>query len=149
MVHHYFPKLVELHNYSPANSLRQKLYNWGTLNQKVFKRLGYEVKRGDVESIVNCKPGVIEAVLMELQQKVRVAQVVHSAMIEQTGFELRAAICFHLHPCRWPITERARDQLRITMQRQQASLPSALARAFTGKQHQWRRCPAAAAVAVT
>jgi hypothetical protein len=72
VVHHYFPKLVELHNYSAANSLRQKLYNWGTLNTKVFRRLGgFEVKRGDVEAIVNCKPGVIEAVLMQLQQKVR------------------------------------------------------------------------------
>ena len=37
--------------------------------EKVFKRLGFEVKRGDVESIVNCKPGVIESVLMQLQQK--------------------------------------------------------------------------------
>lgn len=42
--------------------------------EKVFKRLGYEVKRGDVEAIVNCKPGVIEAVLMQLQQKVRARQ---------------------------------------------------------------------------
>lgn len=34
LVAHYFPKLVELHNYSSANSLRQKLYNWATLNRK-------------------------------------------------------------------------------------------------------------------
>lgn len=33
LVAHYFPKLVELHNYSSANSLRQKLYNWATLNR--------------------------------------------------------------------------------------------------------------------
>lgn len=32
IVAHYFPKLVELHNYSPASSIRQKLYNWSTLN---------------------------------------------------------------------------------------------------------------------
>ena len=25
--HHYFPPLVDLHNYPPANSMRQKLYN--------------------------------------------------------------------------------------------------------------------------
>lgn len=133
VVHHYFPRLVELHNYSGANSLRQKLYNWGTLNresparsragcccrqaagaagsksslapprsgptalgphtrslapphsaatrdpaappaEKVFKRLGFEVKRGDVEAIVNCKPGVIESVLMQLQQMVRACE---------------------------------------------------------------------------
>ena len=35
IVHHYFPKLVELHNYSPAHNSVQKMYNWTTLNQKV------------------------------------------------------------------------------------------------------------------
>jgi len=34
VVHHYFPKYVELHNYSAANSVRQKLYNWSTLNRE-------------------------------------------------------------------------------------------------------------------
>ncbi len=28
MVAHYFPKLVEMHNYPPANSYAQKMYNW-------------------------------------------------------------------------------------------------------------------------
>jgi hypothetical protein len=32
---HFFPRLVELHNYSSANSLSQKMYNWNTLNAKV------------------------------------------------------------------------------------------------------------------
>lgn len=70
MVAHYFPKLVELHNYSSANSLRQKLYNWATLNQKVFRRLNFDVKKSEIESIVNCKPGVIESILMQLQHKI-------------------------------------------------------------------------------
>jgi len=34
IAHHYFPKYVELHNYSSANSIRQKLYNWSTLNRE-------------------------------------------------------------------------------------------------------------------
>jgi hypothetical protein len=37
---HYFPKVVDIKNYSAANSVRQKLYNWQTLNNKV--RLGFE-----------------------------------------------------------------------------------------------------------
>jgi len=78
LVAHYFPKLVELHNYSSANSLRQKLYNWATLNrkkdanrllrsgprksphytpEKVFRRLNFDVKKAEIEAIVNCKPG--------------------------------------------------------------------------------------------
>eukprot|EP00965_Chrysotila_dentata_P233846 6199833-Pleurochrysis_carterae.AAC.2 len=28
MVAHYFPKLVEMHNYPAANSYAQKIYNW-------------------------------------------------------------------------------------------------------------------------
>ena len=32
VVHHFLPKLVELHNYSPANSTQQKMDNWRTVN---------------------------------------------------------------------------------------------------------------------
>lgn len=32
IVHHFLPHLVELHNYSPANSSLQKMENWRTLN---------------------------------------------------------------------------------------------------------------------
>lgn len=69
VVNHYFPKLVEMHNYSAANSVRQKLYNWSTLNQKVLKKISYQIAKPDVDAIVNCKPGVVEAVLMQLQSK--------------------------------------------------------------------------------
>ncbi|GMF17655.1 unnamed protein product [Phytophthora lilii] len=30
----YFPKLVQMHNYSAANSIKQKQYNWNTLNRE-------------------------------------------------------------------------------------------------------------------
>jgi hypothetical protein len=43
----FFPKLVELHNYSPANSMQQKLYNWNTLNTKVFRKLGFVLHKED------------------------------------------------------------------------------------------------------
>jgi hypothetical protein len=32
LIHHYIPKIVDLHNYSAANSVSQKLYNWNTLH---------------------------------------------------------------------------------------------------------------------
>jgi len=34
LANHFFPKLVELHNYSAANSVSQKMYNWNTLNRE-------------------------------------------------------------------------------------------------------------------
>jgi hypothetical protein len=40
VLYHYFPKMVELKNYSAANSVRQKLYNWQTLNNKVRRGRG-------------------------------------------------------------------------------------------------------------
>lgn len=36
VVKHFFPKLVELHNYTPAHSTQQKLSNWSTLNRQVY-----------------------------------------------------------------------------------------------------------------
>lgn len=33
LIKFYFPKMVEMHNYVPANSLQQKLNNWGHLNR--------------------------------------------------------------------------------------------------------------------
>ena len=35
VVHHFFPRDVDVKNYSAANSVRQKLYNWQTLIHKV------------------------------------------------------------------------------------------------------------------
>lgn len=35
VVHHFLPKMVELHNYSPANAVHQKVDNWRTLNSQL------------------------------------------------------------------------------------------------------------------
>ncbi|KAG2497415.1 hypothetical protein HYH03_004570 [Edaphochlamys debaryana] len=70
VVHHFFPKLVELHNYSSANGLQQKMYNWNTLNAKVFKRLGFMVTKQDSEACCNCKPGAVERVLKLIKVKI-------------------------------------------------------------------------------
>ena len=45
IVQHYFPKLIELHNYPAANSYAQKMYNWKTLNGKVFKKMGFQLQQ--------------------------------------------------------------------------------------------------------
>ena len=69
MVAHYFPRLVELHNYSSANSAQQKAYNWATLNQKVFRKLGFHVEHAVVQDIVGAKLGAIEGTLLQLRTK--------------------------------------------------------------------------------
>uniref|UniRef100_K3WKI8 Calponin-homology (CH) domain-containing protein n=1 Tax=Globisporangium ultimum (strain ATCC 200006 / CBS 805.95 / DAOM BR144) TaxID=431595 RepID=K3WKI8_GLOUD len=66
----YFPKLVQMHNYSPANSVKQKLYNWNTLNRKVFKKLHIFLSKDDIDDLVQCRPGAVEHLLVKLQLKI-------------------------------------------------------------------------------
>jgi len=69
VVAHYYPKLVELHNYSPASASQQKIYNWTTLNQKVLRRLGFHISKVDIDEMVNCTPGAIERTLLAFMRK--------------------------------------------------------------------------------
>lgn len=39
------------------------------LSEKVFKKLGFAVAKPDIDAVVNCKPGVVESVLYQLQSK--------------------------------------------------------------------------------
>lgn len=39
LINNFLPKIVDLHNYSPANSISQKIYNWHTLNSNWIPRL--------------------------------------------------------------------------------------------------------------
>jgi CH-like domain in sperm protein len=69
-IKHFIPGLVDLHNYVSANSVRQKLNNWNTLNTKVFKKMGFQLAASDIEAVVNCTPDAIERVLKFVQIKV-------------------------------------------------------------------------------
>lgn len=73
VVSHFFPRLVEIHNYIPANSSKQKVDNWNTLNRKVLSKLNFCVNSDVVNQIVNCKAGVIEIVLSSLRTKIDIA----------------------------------------------------------------------------
>ncbi|XP_071235841.1 sperm flagellar protein 1 isoform X1 [Salvelinus alpinus] len=70
VVKYFFPKLVELHNYTPANSIQQKLSNWGTLNRKVFSKLNFHIPEETVKRIVVSTAGVIEPVLCLLRERI-------------------------------------------------------------------------------
>eukprot|EP00730_Choanoeca_flexa_P019262 TRINITY_DN9404_c0_g3_i1.p1 TRINITY_DN9404_c0_g3~~TRINITY_DN9404_c0_g3_i1.p1 ORF type:complete len:223 (+),score=31.22 TRINITY_DN9404_c0_g3_i1:135-803(+) len=70
VVHHFAPRLVELHNYSPASSSKQKLDNWHTLNAKVFRKLGLTVPESVIKGVTSNKPGVVEVVLSNLRIKI-------------------------------------------------------------------------------
>ena len=69
LLHHYNHKLVNLHNYPPANSLAKKIENWNTLSTKVLKRLGIQLTKAHIEHIANATPGVIEELLYNILTK--------------------------------------------------------------------------------
>ncbi|CAD8091310.1 unnamed protein product [Paramecium sonneborni] len=71
IVHHFFPKLVELHNYSQANSTQTKQYNWNTLNTKVLKKLGFQLSQKDIDSVIQVEEKAIERVLRLVQEKIK------------------------------------------------------------------------------
>uniref|UniRef100_A0A8C6Y133 Sperm flagellar protein 1 n=1 Tax=Naja naja TaxID=35670 RepID=A0A8C6Y133_NAJNA len=74
VVKFYFPKMVEMHNYAPANSTQQKLSNWGHLNRKVLSKLNFSIPEDIVRKIAQCTPGVVELVLIPLRQKIEEKQ---------------------------------------------------------------------------
>ncbi|KAJ7326605.1 hypothetical protein JRQ81_016364 [Phrynocephalus forsythii] len=74
VVKFYFPKMVEMHSYAPANSTQQKLSNWGHLNRKVLSKLNFSVPEDVVRKIAQCTPGVVELVLIPLRQKIEEKQ---------------------------------------------------------------------------
>ena len=50
----FFPKAVDLHNYSAASSMSQKLANWATLDRKVLRRLGLSLAREEQVCMQRC-----------------------------------------------------------------------------------------------
>ncbi|XP_068111461.1 sperm flagellar protein 1-like [Hyperolius riggenbachi] len=70
VIKYFIPKIVEMHNYVPANSAQQKLCNWGTLNRKVFFKLNFHVSDDVIRKLITNSPGVIEPVLYTLRQKI-------------------------------------------------------------------------------
>ncbi|NXT00357.1 SPEF1 protein, partial [Jacana jacana] len=62
--------MVQLHSYVPANSTPQKLANWGHLNRKVLSKLNFSVPDDVIHQVVQCRPGIVEQVLLLLRQKI-------------------------------------------------------------------------------
>ncbi|NXK18428.1 SPEF1 protein, partial [Arenaria interpres] len=62
--------MVQLHSYVPASSTPQKLANWGHLNRKVLSKLNFSIPEDVIRQVVQCRPGIVEQVLLLLRQKI-------------------------------------------------------------------------------
>ena len=67
--HYFFPKHVDLHNYSPASCAAGRLYNWTTLRDKVLTPLGVPATRGDVAAAASAAPGAAEWILTLVRRR--------------------------------------------------------------------------------
>ena len=63
LIHKFYPKLVDLHNYESALKVETKIYNWNTLNSKTLKKLGMPLDTPTIQGLGNSQPGFIYKVL--------------------------------------------------------------------------------------
>ncbi|NXE16586.1 SPEF1 protein, partial [Lophotis ruficrista] len=66
--------MVQLHSYVPASSTPQKLANWGHLNRKVLSKLNFSIPEEVIRQVVQCRPGMVEQVLLVLREKIEEKQ---------------------------------------------------------------------------
>ena len=67
VISHFYPKMVDLFNYSQALRVDSKIYNWKTLNTKVLKKLSMGLDTETIINLANSKPGVIEKVIWKFK----------------------------------------------------------------------------------
>ncbi|XP_028145972.2 sperm flagellar protein 1-like [Diabrotica virgifera virgifera] len=66
----HYPRLVELHNYSPGNAFSNKMINWNTINKKVLNKLGINLNKKKQEDLALGKPEAIAKLLNMIKTKV-------------------------------------------------------------------------------
>lgn len=66
----YYPKYVDLHNYSPSNSISKKIDNWRTLNRKVLPKIGMKLSEDVIHQIASAQGKSIDSVLIKLRSTI-------------------------------------------------------------------------------
>lgn len=69
VVKHFFPKMVDVHNYIATNSVSKKVHNWKLLNVKVFSKIGLALSDQEIEAVANSVRGAIERILVLFREK--------------------------------------------------------------------------------
>lgn len=94
IVQHFYPRVVEVHNYVSAHSIKKKTYNWNTLKMKVLSRLRFAISETEIEKIAQAKAGYIQAVLVRFmkfaksrkyEKRIRRQKAKESRIREQPG----------------------------------------------------------------
>ncbi|KAK3921396.1 Sperm flagellar protein 1 [Frankliniella fusca] len=96
LVKFFYPKMVELHNYTPANCFLHKMNNWHTLSRKVLSKLGIKISKEQIEQIASASPNGIISVLSSFKDKVVAAQEKREEECkqQQRGSQPQNILCF-------------------------------------------------------
>ncbi|KAK2962408.1 putative SPEF1 family protein [Blattamonas nauphoetae] len=65
-----FPGLVDLHNYPSCTGRDKKIYNWQTLNNKVFSKIGLPLSEEQIAGVACATPGAIEEIILLFNQQI-------------------------------------------------------------------------------
>jgi len=72
LIGYYYPKLIDLHNYTPSNAINTKILNWQTLNRKVHPKLQLTALTTDeINALASAQKSWIERYLHVLQQRLQ------------------------------------------------------------------------------
>ncbi|XP_070212527.1 sperm flagellar protein 1-like isoform X2 [Littorina saxatilis] len=83
LIKYYFPRMVDLHNYTPAHSSKQKQENWYLLN-RVLQNLDLDLSEDVIRALSNAKAKVVEKVLMMLRNQIDKGLERHNAIKQRT-----------------------------------------------------------------
>lgn len=89
ILHYFFPKMVEMHNYAPSMARARKMANWETLNARVLGKLFFTVPRDEMEDLVAAVPGAIERFLRALRIKISQIKAHQEAILQQSSFSVQ------------------------------------------------------------
>ncbi|CDJ61507.1 hypothetical protein, conserved [Eimeria maxima] len=82
VANHCIPRIADLHNYSTANSFQQKRYNWETLAERVFKRVGLKLTAAEIDRVVAARPGAAESIILRFKQRAEALRQQSSREVE-------------------------------------------------------------------
>ncbi|XP_063972877.1 sperm flagellar protein 1-like [Diachasmimorpha longicaudata] len=66
----YYPRQVDLHNYSSSSSLSKKVDNWRTLNRKVLSKIDLKLSDNMIYQIASVQNKAIEFLLIKLRSRI-------------------------------------------------------------------------------
>lgn len=118
LIKHYYPKLIEIHNYPSASSTKQKLCNWNTLCVKVLKKLNLTVKQSEINDIIASKPKAIEKLLVKLYRIIH-KQPLTTSNNKETNEKIEKKELTSIKDINDEIKQKEEEFVRLTNRRQE------------------------------